>query len=143
MGRESKLSHFSSSWTKFSCFFFFCVSANAAASRPELSVFPRAFRARGCGGERVTLLFGRARLNIITQAREKAKIVIAERAKLNALVKKDEPQPETEPEAPPPPPSDSLPVKAPPEPEPLSESEDEEPRPKYRYVHGVGYIKIK
>ena len=85
-------------------------------------------------------------------AREKAKIVIAERAKLNALAKKDEappepvledppePQPESEPEAPP---SESLPVKAPPELEPLSESEDEEPRPKYRYVHGVGYIKIK
>ena len=88
-----------------------------------------------------------AQLAVLAQAREKAKIVIAERAKLNALVKKDEaepmpekvpppePQPETEPEAPPPPPSESLPVKAPPEPEPLSvledpasESEDEEPR---------------
>ena len=87
-----------------------------------------------------------AQLAVLAQAREKAKIVIAERAKLNALAKKDEPepvlehppkpQPETEHEAPPPPP----------EPEPLSESEDEEPRlpsPKYRYVHGVGYIKIK
>ena len=87
-----------------------------------------------------------AQLAVLAQAREKAKIVIAERAKLNALAKKDEPepvledppepQPETEPEAPPPPP----------EPEPLSESEDEEPRlpsPKYRYIHGVGYIKIK
>ena len=84
-----------------------------------------------------------AQLAVLAQAREKAKIVIAERAKLNALTNKDEPQPETEPEAPPPPPSESLPVKAPPEPEPLSESEDEEPRPKYRYVHGVGYIKIK
>ena len=95
-----------------------------------------------------------AQLAVLAQAREKAKIVIAERAKLNALEKKDdtepvledpsEPQPETEPEAPPPPPSESLPVKAPPEPEPLSsESEDEEPRPKYRYVHGVGYIKMK
>ena len=96
-----------------------------------------------------------AQLAVLAQAREKAKIVIAERAKLNALAKKDEappepvledppePPPETEPEAPPPPPSESLPVKAPPEPEPLSESEDEEPRPKYRYVHGVGYIKIK
>jgi len=52
---------FSSSWTKFS-FFLFCVSAIVGAWRPELSVFPRAFRARGCGGERVTLLFGRARL---------------------------------------------------------------------------------
>ena len=85
-----------------------------------------------------------AQLAVLAQAREKAKIVIAERAKLNALAKKDEPepvledppepQPESEPEAPPPPPS---------EPEPLSESEDDEPRPKYRYVHGVGYIKIK
>ena len=85
-----------------------------------------------------------AQLAVLAQAREKAKIVIAERAKLNALAKKDEPepvledppepQPESEPEAPPPPPS---------EPEPISESEDEEPRPKYRYVHGVGYIKIK
>ena len=87
-----------------------------------------------------------AQLAVLAQAREKAKIVIAERAKLNALAKKDEPepvledppkpQPETEHEAPPPPP----------EPEPLSESEDEEPRlpsPKYRYIHGVGYIQIK
>ena len=91
-----------------------------------------------------------AQLAVLAQAREKAKIVIAERAKLNALAKNDEPEPvledpsEPQPEAPPPPPSESLPVKAPPEPEPLSsESEDEEPRPKYRYVHGVGYIKIK
>jgi hypothetical protein len=96
-----------------------------------------------------------AQLAVLAQARERAKIVIAERAKLNALAKKDEagpvavsdplpePQPETEPEAPPPPPSESLLVKAPPEPVPVSESEDEEPRPKYRYVHGVGYIKIK
>ena len=87
-----------------------------------------------------------AQLAVLAQAREKAKIVIAERAKLSALAKKDdsepvsekvpppEPQPETEPEAPPPPPS---------EPEPLSENEDEEPRPKYRYIHGVGYIKTK
>ena len=100
-----------------------------------------------------------AQLAVLAQAREKAKIVIAERAKLNALAKKDEapqepepvledpPEPEDEPvsvsEDPLPPPSESLPVKAPPEPEPLSESEDEEPRPKYRHVHGVGYIKIK
>lgn len=90
-----------------------------------------------------------AQLAVLAQAREKAKIVIAERAKLNALAKNDEPEPvledpsEPQPEAPPPPPSESLPVKAPPEPEPLPESEDEEPRPKYRYVHGVGYIKIK
>ena len=90
-----------------------------------------------------------AQLAVLAQAREKAKIVIAERAKLNALAKKDDsvsdPLPEPQPEAPRPPPSESLPVTAPPEPEPLSESEDEEPRlpsPKYRYIHGVGYIKI-
>ena len=73
-----------------------------------------------------------AQLAVLAQAREKAKIVIAERAKLNALAKKDEAPPEPEP--------------VPPEDEPLSESEDEEPRlpsPKYRYIHGVGYIKIK
>jgi len=75
-----------------------------------------------------------SQLAVLAQAREKAKIVIAERAKLNALAKKDEAPREPEP--------------VPPEPEPLSaedpasESEDEEPRPKYRYVHGVGYIKI-
>ena len=91
-----------------------------------------------------------AQLAVLAQAREKAKIVIAERAKLNALAKKDDsvsdPLPEPQPEAPRPPPSESLPVTAPPEPEPPSESEDEEPRlpsPKYRYIHGVGYIKIK
>jgi hypothetical protein len=72
-----------------------------------------------------------AQLAVLAQAREKAKIVIAERAKLNALAKKDEAV------------SDEAPQPVPPEPEPLSESEDEEPRPKYRYVHGVGYIKIK
>ena len=73
-----------------------------------------------------------AQLAVLAQAREKAKIVIAERAKLNALAKKDEPE------------AVAVSDEAPPEPEPLSsESEDEEPRPKYRYVHGVGYIKIK
>jgi len=77
-----------------------------------------------------------ARLAVLAQAREKAKIVIAERAKLHAQSKKDEPPQEPEP--------------VPPEPEPIPvledpapESEDEEPRPKYRYVHGVWYIKIK
>ena len=83
-----------------------------------------------------------AQLAVLAQAREKAKVVIAERANLNALAKKDEAPQEPEP----------LPVseEAPPEPEPLSvledpasESEDEEPRPKYRYIHGVGYIKVK
>ena len=91
-----------------------------------------------------------AQLAVLAQAREKAKIVIAERAKLNALAKKDEPV--------------AVSDEAPLEPEPLSvledpasESEDEEPRltrrevgemsqrpsPKYHYIHGVGYIKIK
>ena len=93
-----------------------------------------------------------AQLAVLAQAREKVKIVIAERAKINALAKKDEappepvledssePQPETEPEAPPPPPE---PKPSSVSEHPASESEDEEPRPKYRYVHGVGYIKIK
>ena len=94
-----------------------------------------------------------AQLAVLAQAREKAKIVIAERAKLNALAKTEDsepvsvsdevPPPVSVSEEAPPPPSESLPVKAPPEPDPLSESEDEEQRPKYRYVHGVGYIKIK
>ena len=102
-----------------------------------------------------------AQLAVLAQAREKAKIVIAERAKLNALAKKDEAPQEPEPvavsdEAPREPEpvavSDEAPQPVPPEPEPLSaedpasESEDEEPRlpsPKYRYVYGVGYIKIK
>ena len=64
---------------------------------------------------------------LLAQAREKAKIVIAERAKLNALAKKDEAAREPEPVA--------VSDEAPPEPEPLSvledpasESEDEEPR---------------
>jgi len=86
-----------------------------------------------------------AQLAVLAHAREKAKIVIAERAKLNALAKKEdyEPVPMSE-EAP------QEPEPLPPEPEPLSVSEDpasgsedEEPRPKYRFVHGVGYIKIK
>jgi len=90
-----------------------------------------------------------AQLAVLAQAREKAKVVIAERAKLNALAKKDEAVSE---EVPPEPEPAPVPMseEAPPEPEPLSVSEDpafesevEEPRPKYRYVHGVGYIKIK
>ena len=89
-----------------------------------------------------------AQLAVLAQAREKAKIVIAERAKLNALAKKEDSEPEDvapppEPEAvweeshPPPPP--------PPEPVSVSENEDEEPRltrPKYHYINGM-YIKIK
>ena len=99
-----------------------------------------------------------AQLDVLAQAREKAKIVIAERAKINALQKTDvsvpvseevspnplapeprppPPEPEPEPEDPPPPP--------PPEPVSVSGNEDEEPRltpPKYRYINGM-YIKIK
>jgi len=71
-------------------------------------------------------------LAVLAQAREKAKIVIAERAKLNALAKKE-----------------AVSEEAPPPPEP----EEEEPRltrcevgerssPKYHYINGM-YIKIK
>jgi len=72
-----------------------------------------------------------AQLGVLAQAREKAKIVIAERAKLNALAKKDEAPQEPEPMPPEPEPLSVLE-------EPASESEDEEPRlpsPKYRYIH--------
>jgi len=89
-----------------------------------------------------------AQLAVLAQAREKAKIVIAERAKINALAKKEDSEPEDvalppEPEAvseesrPPPPP--------PPEPVSVSENEAEEPRltrSKYHYINGM-YIKIK
>ena len=74
-----------------------------------------------------------AQLAVLAQAREKAKIVIAERAKLNALAKKDEAPPEPvleDPQEPEPKPSSVSEDSA-------SESEDEEPRPKYRYIHGV------
>ena len=84
-----------------------------------------------------------AQLAVLAQAREKARIVIAERAKLNALAKKDEAPPEPVLEDPPEPEPEPVPVSEEAPPEPASESEDEEPRPKYRYVHGVGYIKIK
>ena len=95
-------------------------------------------------------------LAVLAQAREKAKIIIAERAKLNAQAKTvAETEPLTEDvaraseamsgEVPPPPP--------PPEPVPVSENEAEEPRltrrevgeppsPKYHYINGM-YIKIK
>ena len=107
-----------------------------------------------------------AQLAVLAQAREKAKIIIAERAKLNALAKEEavsedalpspplpppvEPEPEPEPEDPPPPPTLEH-VSQP-------ENEDEEPRltrrevgemiqsqrpsPKYHYINGM-YIKIK
>ena len=110
-----------------------------------------------------------AQLAVLAQAREKAKIVIAERAKLNAQAKK--PEPVSEEEEPPlllhhppsPPEPEPLSEEAPPEPVPPkedsdSENEDEEPRltrrevgemiqyqrpsPKYHYINGM-YIKIK
>ena len=104
-----------------------------------------------------------AQLAVLAQAREKAKIVIAERAKLNALQKtvpspepvseEEAPHLEPEPEDPPPPPTLEH-VSQP-------ENEDAEPRltrrevdqmiqrtlsqrpsPKYHYINGM-YIKIK
>jgi hypothetical protein len=109
-----------------------------------------------------------AQLAVLAQAREKAKIVIAERAKLNALQKtvvsvpvseeaspepvSEAPLPEPEPEDPPPPTLEHV---------SQPENEDEEPRltrrevgemiqrtlsqrpsPKYHYINGM-YIKIK
>jgi hypothetical protein len=93
-----------------------------------------------------------AQLAVLAQAREKAKIVIAERAKLNALQKtvpSPEPVSEEVPLPPPEPEAEPVPVEV-----SAPENEDEEPRltrrevgerptPKYRFVHGVGYIKIK
>jgi hypothetical protein len=112
-----------------------------------------------------------AQLAVLAQAREKAKIVIAERAKINAFQKTVSPEPEpvaVSDEAPREPESVAVSDEAPREPEPLSvledpasESEDEEPRltrrevgemiqrsmsqrpsPKYHYINGM-YIKIK
>jgi hypothetical protein len=110
-----------------------------------------------------------AQLAVLAQAREKAKIVIAERAKLNALqktvpshepVSEEESPPEPEPESENPPELVSAPV-PPPKEDSDSENEDEEPRltrrevgemiqrtlskrpsPKYHYINGM-YIKIK
>ena len=97
-----------------------------------------------------------AQLDVLAQAREKAKIVIAERAKLNALAKEEAvsedalhsfplPPPVEPVSEDPPPPFESVST-PPPKEDSDSENEDEEPRltrPKYRFVHGVGYIKIK
>jgi len=91
-----------------------------------------------------------AQLAVLAQAREKAKIVIAERAKLNAQAKKDETGPVSEEEPPPlrpPPPPEPEEPPPPPTIEHVSqpENEDEEPRltrPKYHYINGM-YIKIK
>jgi hypothetical protein len=76
-----------------------------------------------------------AQLAVLAQAREKAKIVIAERAKLNAL-QKTAPEPVSEEDPPPPPTLEHV---------SQPENEDEEPRltrPKYHYINGM-YIKIK
>jgi hypothetical protein len=89
-----------------------------------------------------------AQLAVLAQAREKAKIVIAERAKINALAKKEDSEPEDV--APPPEPeavSEESHPPPPPTPEHVSqpENEAEEPRltrPKYHYINGM-YIKIK
>ena len=94
-----------------------------------------------------------AQLAVLAQAREKAKIVIAERAKINALAKKEDSEPEDV--APPPEPEAVSEESHPPTPEHVSqpENEDEEPRltrrevgerpsPKYHYINGM-YIKIK
>ena len=93
-----------------------------------------------------------AQLAVLAQAREKAKIVIAERAKINALQKTaPEPVSEEEPPPPPPPPPEPEPEPEDPPPPPTiehvsqPENEDEEPRltrPKYHYINGM-YIKIK
>ena len=110
-----------------------------------------------------------AQLAVLAQAREKAKIVIAERAKLNALQKTIDPHgpvSEEEPLPPPPPPPEPEPEPEPEEPLPppthehvsQPENEDEEPRltrrevgemiqsqrpsPKYHYINGM-FIKIK
>ena len=94
-----------------------------------------------------------AQLAVLAQAREKAKIVIAERAKLNALAKKEDSEPV--PPEPEPLSEEATPELVPPKEDSASESEEDEdprltrrevgerPSPKYRYVHGVGYIKIK
>jgi len=82
-----------------------------------------------------------AQLAVLAQAREKAKIIIAERAKLNALAKEEAVSEDALP-SPPPPESVSTP---PPKEDSDSENEDEEPRltrPKYHYINGM-YIKIK
>ena len=67
-----------------------------------------------------------AQLAVLAQAREKAKIVIAARAKLNALAKKEDSAPESEDE----------------EPRLTRREVGERPSPKYHYVNGM-YIKIK
>jgi len=81
-----------------------------------------------------------AQLAVLAQAREKAKIVIAERAKLNAQAKEEAVSEES-----PLPPPELEPLSEESPPEPVPPKEDSEPRvtlPKYRYINGM-YIKIK
>jgi hypothetical protein len=101
-----------------------------------------------------------AQLAVLAQAREKAKIVIAERAKLNALAKEEAVSEDALHSPPLPPPVEPVSEDPPPPPkeDSDSENEDEEPRltrrevgemiqsqrpsPKYHYINGM-YIKIK
>ena len=104
-----------------------------------------------------------AQLAVLAKAREKAKIVIAEKAKINALAKEEAVSEDALPSPPLPPPVEPVLEDPPPEPVPPkedsdSENEDEEPRltrrevgeiiqsqrpsPKYHYINGM-YIKIK
>ena len=69
-----------------------------------------------------------AQLAVLAQAREKAKIVIAERAKLNALQKTVVSVPVSEEETPPPPEPEHEPEDPPPEHVPVSEIEERDPR---------------
>ena len=92
-----------------------------------------------------------AQLAVLAQAREKAKIVIAERAKLNAL-QKTAPEPVSEEDPPPPPTLEhvSQPENEVEEPrltrrevgEMIQRSMSQRPSPKYHYINGM-YIKIK
>ena len=81
-----------------------------------------------------------AQLAVLAQAREKAKIVIAERAKLNAHAKTvAETEPLTEDVLPPPEPEDEAPpvleeVPPPPPPEPEPEPEEPPPPPTLEHV---------
>jgi hypothetical protein len=94
-----------------------------------------------------------AQLAVLAQAREKAKIVIAERAKLNALAKEEAVSEDALHSPPLPPPGEPVSEDPPPPPKEDSDSENEDPRltrrvvgerprPKYHYINGM-YIKIK
>ena len=97
-----------------------------------------------------------AQLAVLAQAREKAKIIIAERAKLNALAKEEAVSEDALHSPPLPPPVEPVSEDPPPPPKEDSDSESEEdedprltrcevgerPSPKYHYINGM-YIKIK